>query len=146
MMNSRQFAITSAHAVASEFVRLGIVVPDREVVSTAIVEDAGVRVVVSITKYDGPARLYPTPEGAEALGLPMMPTTPATPRLTPLQKSIVEMLNDDKPTKLTVIWSRLGRKGSPSGSFRCVVADLVRFGVITHVPRQGYLRASLHNP
>jgi len=131
-MDSRQFAITSAHAVASEFVRLGIVVPDKEVVSTAIVEDAGLRVVVSVTRYDGPARLYPTPEGAAALGVPMIPST-----LTPIQKRVLDVL-DTTPKKGSWIAAKIGVKYD--GNFRAMLAKMVKLKLIEK--RNGYAKPS----
>lgn len=122
-MDTRQFVITSAHAVASEFVRLGVVVPDREVVSTAIVEDAGLRIVVSVTRYDGPARLYPTPEGAAVLGVPMMPAT-----LTSTQRKVLDVLDFSTPRKGTWIAVKIGIPYT--GSLRSDLSKLVKLGLV----------------
>lgn len=123
-MDSRQFSCAIAHSAASEFVRLGIPVPDREVVSTAIVEDAGVRVMISITRYDGPARLYPTPEGAAALGVPMTPV----PSLTATQRKVLDVLDVSTPRKGTWIAAKLGIPYN--GNLRSDLSKLVKAGLV----------------
>lgn len=129
-MDSRQFTCAIAHSAAAEFVRLGIVVPDREVVSTAIVEDAGLRIMVSVTRYDGPARLYPTPEGSAVLGVPMMPAT-----LTTIQKRILDVL-DATPKKGAWIASKVGAKYD--GNFRATLAKMVKLKLVEK--RDGYAK------
>lgn len=132
-MDSRQFACLTAHAVASEFVRHGLPTPEKEVVGSCVIEDAGVRVVISITRYDGPARLYPTPEGAAVLGVPMTPTA----SLTPTQKRIIDVL-DATPKKGAWIASRVGAKYD--GNFRATLAKMVKLKLIEK--RDGYAKPS----
>lgn len=62
-------------------------------------------------------------------------------RLSPLQKSIFDVLataSAAKPMKVSVLWIRLGRQGIPTGSFKSMLADLVRFGVVSHERGAGY--------
>ena len=132
-----QFASLHAHAIAAELVRLGVSPPDvgAEAGAVAILEDAGVRVFVSITRYAGPARVSP-----EALAAIEAMRTPAPqPNLTPLQRAIVSVLRPDVPRKATWVAAKIGRRCG--GSFRSALADLVRFGVLRLAGEGGYLLA-----
>ncbi len=60
-MTPNALAAAAAHQIAAELVRLDLAPPDREIIGVAIVEHAGLRVVVSLTKWDGPARLFLAP-------------------------------------------------------------------------------------
>ncbi len=108
-MSPKEFAAVIAHGAASEFVRHGIQVPDQEIVGSAIIEDAGVRVAVSITRYEGSPRLHLTPEGSAALGIPQ-------PHLTTFQKRVLGVLDMTTPRKAVWIAHKLGMKCS--GGFR----------------------------
>lgn len=134
-MDSRQFVNVFSHAAASEFVRAGVVVPDKEIVGTAIVEDYGLRVVVSITRYEGPARAYPTQEGAAALGLPLMP-------LTSFQRRVLDVLDTTTPRKAVWIAHKLGMKCS--GGFRGQLGYMVKSKMIRN--EGGYLLPSHSHP
>ena len=131
-MDSRQFACLTAHSIASEFVRHNLPQPTSEVVGVAIIEDAGVRVVVSITRYDGPARLHPTPEGATVLGVPM--PTP----LTSFQRRVLDVLDTTTPRKAVWIAHKLGMKCS--GGFRGQLGYMVKAKMIRN--EGGYLLVS----
>ena len=148
-----QFASLHAHAIAAELVRLGVSPPDvgAEAGAVAILEDAGVRVFVSITRYEGPARIHPSTlalieamrAGAQSAQsapapAPVQPPAPQ-PNLTPLQRAIVSVLRPDVPRKATWVAAKIGRRCG--GSFRSALADLVRFGVLRLAGEGGYLLA-----
>lgn len=135
-MSPKEFAAAVAHGAAAEFVRYAIPLPDREAVGTAILEDAGVRIVISITRYEGPARLHLTPEGAAALGMPL--PTPATPPLTTFQRRVLDVLDMTTPRKAVWIAHKLGMKCS--GGFRGQLGFMVRSKMIRN--EGGYLLMS----
>lgn len=126
-MTLPEFANAVAHAAVADLLRNHLEAAENEIVATAILEGKA-RIVVSITKHDGPARIDQTTLDK----IRAMPTF----KLTPLQTKIIAQLNPDTPTKAEVIAMRMGRKGS--GSIRAALADLTRFGAIKHVSQEGY--------
>jgi hypothetical protein len=118
-------ASASAHELLAALIRASAVVTGETSVS-AIDALHGVRVEIVVTPL---AQVAPMASRA----------IPAC-RLTPLMQLIVDQLAPDKPTKAEVIAMRLGKKCG--GSFRTMLTDLVRFGVIRHIRRKGYLLAT----
>lgn len=137
-MTPKEFAAAVAHGAAAEFVRYGVPLPEREAVGSAILEDAGVRIVVSVTRYEGPARLHLTPEGAAALGLPLSPATPPDKPLTSFQQRVLDVL--DKTTPRKAVWIAAKLKLKCSGGFRSQLGDMVRMKLIRN--NGGYLLVS----
>lgn len=144
-----KIASSSAHEIAAEIARADITPPDQPVIRSAIIESAGVQVVVTICRWDGPLRMHPSQVAAiEALGqsaatsIPPPPPQPPSPahELTPLQSRITSVLSRTSPRKAA--WIAMKLDIEPGGSFRGVLADLVRFGVIRRDPGgSGYLLA-----
>lgn len=137
--------ITSAAAayVGGLFAAHDTPAPTASITDVLVLEKRRVRIIVTVAPYDGPAKLFYDESGHACIGTPpansdATPVSPApTPNLTPLQQAIVDQLDHDRPTKATVIAMRLGK--SCNGSFRSMLADLVRFGVIAK-SGHGYLR------
>lgn len=132
-MSPKEFCHLIAHGAASEFLKHQITCLESEAIGVAILEVAGVRIVVSMTRYDGPAQLHLTPAGAAALDLPRAPPK----KLTPLMKQIAALLSPDRPSKVSALAIKLGKRPD-SAYFRNLCADLERMGVARHVKGVGY--------
>lgn len=131
-MTPKEFAFLVAHGAASELLRLGVPRPEQETVGVAVVECVGVRVIVSLSPYEGPATIAPeTLARIEAFGA----ENKSQVKLSPRQQSIVDLLDREKPVKAEVIAMKLGKK-----TVRSALSDLCRFGVIRRVPGGGYVR------
>lgn len=161
-MSPKEFTSTVAHGAAADLLRARISVPATPTTTTVIIEDS-LQVIVTIARWE-PMRVEPEVVAkirempitasapiTEAIPVPSASrSSPRTPqqsagRLTPLQKSIVDVLagaSAAKPMKVSVLWIRLGRQGSPTGSFKCVLADLVRFGAVSHARGMGYWKTT----
>ncbi len=128
----QQIAFAYAHKIASALIQAGIVPPEKPITGAAKLECHGLQVIVTIAAYE------PATISAETLAKidAMKSGTPYT--LTPTQSEIVKQLSKDRPTKASVIAIRTGRK--LGGSFRGLLADMVRFGVIRKV-KGGYVLA-----
>ncbi len=121
-MTPQEFCAHVALGAAAQWVPLGIEPPSAQAVGVAVIEYAGLRLTVVLERIK-PAVPLPVP--------------PAAPILTPLQASIVSVLNVLTPTKASVIAARIGQENT--GYFRGILADLERFSVVKHVKGQGYL-------
>jgi hypothetical protein len=133
-MSPKEFCHLIAHGAASEFLRLQIEKPDTETVGVAILDIAGVRIVVSMTRYDGPAQLHLTSEGAAQLGLPQHP--PAIESLRDIEKEIFAAApaNHQKPMTVKAIARRTKSKYGYNTHFRESVRRLIEKGFLERIP------------
>lgn len=135
MMNHDQAAVHFAHVIAAELLRLGITKPEREHVGVAIAEVEGLKIVVSIARYDGPMRIYirhdvdPSQFPPGVIRVPPPPTPP----LPPLRE--VEQAAYDAspmPDKMPVSVKKLATKAGYCCNtyFRDAVRRLIDLGLI----------------
>lgn len=117
-----------AHKLLAKLIQLGVVA-DAPVTVSAKAEIQGLQVVITIAGYQ-PLRV--------AGEIPALAGSPAG-KLTPLMQQIVALLTREKPSKAEWIAMKLGKKCG--GSFRSLLADIVRLGAATHVKGRGYLLA-----
>lgn len=131
----------AAFKIAAKLAKSGALPPEKEVVGVAIDDEAGIRVVVSITRYQGPARLHLNDLGKQVLGEPVAkPEARPQIHLTDLQKCVLEACEPrgGKPMDM----KKLARiSGYCYNSwFRQSVAFMVTAGVLIHVPK-GFTKA-----
>lgn len=92
-----------------------------------ILEAAWLRVVVSLTKYEGPARLYPTPEAAAVLGVPAVPPLKMTGLMEDVMEAAPSRLHHPVSVKKLAALSGY----SYNSHFRNAVNRLVDAGLLT---------------
>jgi hypothetical protein len=109
-----------AHANLADLLNAGAGPPAAEVVGRAVSKCGRLKVVISLTRYDGPARLSPGTldrirefEKRERLA-----------GLSPCQRQILSACHPDKPLTTYQIARRCGRK--PNSYFRGQLAALAR--------------------
>lgn len=117
-------ASACAHKFAAKLVKLGLGPPVKEITGSAIIEISGIRVVVSVTAYEGPARLVLNEAGKRILGEQAPPIV----RLPPLHTKIIGILDVATPRKAEWIAAKLHR--ACSGSFRSTLSEMIGFGLL----------------
>lgn len=117
-------ASACAHKFAAKLLAMGCRPPAKEIVGSAIIEIGGIRVVVSVTAYEGPTRLVLNEAGKRVLGEQAPPIV----KLPPLHTKIIGVLDCDTPRKAEWVAAKLHR--ACSGSFRASLSDMVGFGLI----------------
>lgn len=110
-----------AHEFAAKLLSMGIRPPAKEIVGSAIIEIGGIRVVVSVTAYEGASRLVLNETGKRVLGVDGA-------KVPPLHAKIIGVLDHETPRKAEWIAAKIKR--SCSGSFRSALSDMVGFGLI----------------
>ncbi len=139
MPDISQIASAQAHAILSQIITASIHV-EGSIVRTAKCPHNKIQVIITIADYEpmlyvGPPPKLPLPDNAPI-------SVPKPKKLTPLQESIVGVLSFDKPAKATLIAAKVSRargyECKCSGTFRGMLADMVRFGIIGKT-RGGYV-------
>jgi hypothetical protein len=138
-MQPNQIASARAHALLAELISLGVHI-DQPITATAKSEGDALQVVITLARYDGPMRLYLTPEGSARLGLPENPDG-----LTPIQQRIINVLDSEHRRKGTWIASKVCTGGRGGGGFRSALAALKRMGLVGHEKGRGYYRMSANS-
>ncbi len=139
-MTPAQFLAAVAHLAASKFVEGGFSRPDAELSATAIIEDAGVRFVVSCTPYEGRATISPsTLENISAFQSSQGPSKCPNSKLTGEQQKVVDALRSATSARKAA-WIAL-KVGKPNnGTFRGRLSKMVKLGVLSKVDN-GYILA-----
>lgn len=131
-------ASVCAYKFAAKLVKLGLGPPTKEITGSAIVEIAGIRVVVSVTAYEGPTRLVLNEAGKHILGEQAPPIV----KLPPLHAKIISVLDITTPRKAEWIAAKLHR--ACSGSLRSTLSEMIGFGLLQRGDG-GYLLAKREN-
>lgn len=120
-MSPLEFVHLVAHGAAAELLRLNVQPADKECVGLAIVECAGVRLVVSLTRYEGPATIAPeTLARIEAMKAKISPQE---------QRILAVLAGQTEPRKATWIALRLGKKNA-DGGLRQTLSGMLRKGLL----------------
>jgi hypothetical protein len=131
-------ACACAHKFAAKLVKLGLGPPTREITGSAIIEIAGIRVVVSVTAYEGPTKLFLNEMGKRIIGEQAPPIV----KLPPLHTKIISVLDTTTPRKAEWIAAKLHR--ACSGSLRSTLSEMIGFGLLQRGDG-GYLLAKREN-
>lgn len=118
-------ASVCAHEFAAKLLAMGIHPPAREIVGSAIIEIGGIRVVVSVTAYEGPARLVLNETGKRVLGVG------GQPKMRDIEKAILDATPTDYPISLKKLATATGYK--LNWYFRDAVRQLIDAGTIFRV-------------
>lgn len=116
-----------AHKFAAELLAMGIRPPAREIVGSAIIEIGGIRVVVSVTAYEGPSRLVLTEEGKRVLGV----DGEGQKKMRDIEKAILDATPTDYPVSLKKLANVTGYK--LNWYFRDAVRRLIDAGTVFRV-------------
>lgn len=116
-----------AHRFAAELLAMGIRPPAKEIVGSAIIEIGGIRVVVSVTAYEGPARLVLSETGKRVLGM----DGEGTKKVRDIEKAILDATPTDHPISLKKLATATGYK--LNWYFRDAVRHLIDAGTIFRV-------------
>jgi hypothetical protein len=143
-------ASTTVYRLLAELIESGEVPPAENggVSVSGASPEHNFQVTVIITPYQpwkvNPEKIERFIEKVTAESAATEVVTPVVPpKLTPLMKQIVAVLSPVKPLKAEVIAMRLNK--NCGGSFRSLLADLVRFGIAKHVHRSGYMLANVRS-
>ncbi|HZZ82105.1 MAG TPA: hypothetical protein VFE62_26635 [Gemmataceae bacterium] len=129
-------ALVHAHQLLAELIERGVIVTDLPPVY-ARDDETGISVTIALSGT--PQRPRTTADDrAEIPAVPLDARAAILARLTPTMRSIYDLLRSDRPMKLSVIASKLGKK--PGGGMRMTMRTLELVGLIRH-GKGGYLLA-----
>jgi len=147
-----KLASTISHKTLAKLIDLGAAPPEEPVSCPARSIEHSLQVVVYICKYEPwvadrerldafLARV--AREAEENVVAKRVSSTQVSERaivlnrLTPLMRDIYHLLRADRPTKLSVLAAKLGKK--PGGSFRTLCSMLCILGLAKNVKGEGYV-------
>lgn len=114
-----------AHQLATAIVEAQIPPPQSEVTGVAIVEHAGIRVFISVTSYDGPARLHLAP----GCTLPLLPKEPTR----EIERTVLEAApGPDQPAVTVAKLAKLAGYAH-SSYFRDAVRKMINAGWLVRI-------------
>ncbi len=136
-VNNLDFIRSISHHAASEFAKLGLAAPDVPLTATATIEDAGVRVIVTIVKHERAVLHYDEETRCSFIGPPVEPDSIIA-GLSALQRRVLNVLDVEHRRKGTWIAAKV--KSQYCGSFRAALSMLKKMGLIAN--EGGYYRTS----
>lgn len=116
-----------AHEFAAKLLAMGIRPPAKEIVGSAIIEIGGIRVVVSVTAYEGASRLVLNETGRRVLGVDGAKIPP----LRDVEKAILAAIPADEVIAVKKLAATTGYKAN--SHFRDALRRLIDIDLVSRV-------------